>query len=725
MSLLRPARHHLRSTIALTAKKPSYAAGFRAAIATILPLVLAASFGSTAGTWLSLGGFNASLADRGGSYWTRAITMAALSFSCAIAAILGSIGGSHHVLVVPLTFLVALVASLLRVWGNGGASVGASTLSTFVIAIAFPASFAESLSRAGFIIAGGAWAMAVALTLWPLRPDRPARLAVAASWRALADYADEAVSELGRSQVSGTREYPVSLPVVRATLENARDVLAQIRQGRAGASARGDQLIVIAQGADQLFGHIVASVESIESIPRSERDPQVEAVILEGLRSIATTSRQIAEATEEEDQPQRIAVEFGGAPIMSQVESGLVSRADSGAFAALHYSHVATIFDRSAQYAGVAARTAAALNGRRSSDVPAPAVIEEPEERVPLMVHLRAIFSPGSLLFRYALRVAVVTSAAVLLAEVLGIKRGYWMTLTVIVILQPYTGITTQRALQRVLGTILGGILTAALGAVVHDPRAIMVVAFVFVTLCVALLPVNYVAFSMFLTPTFVLLAEASAGDWHLAGTRVLNTIIGGALAWIGSRILWPSPEASRMPGYMTASLRANRDYLTAVADRFDDRSEAAGAAIVNARRETGLAASNTDESFQRFLGEHSGPNEDLAAAMTFMTYSRRLIASIAALALARHAVEKPAGAVVQPALKRAAEVLDDLADSVETGEAPPPMPSFPQLSPEEKQSFPLLFARLERITRQLTTLHDSVARWNAPMDTESRPSRG
>jgi hypothetical protein len=100
---------------------------------------------------------------------------------------------------------------------------------------------------------------------------------------------------------------------------------------------------------------------------------------------------------------------------------------------------------------------------------------------------------------------------------------------------------------------------------------------------------------------------------------------------------------------------------------------------------------------------------------MTFMTYSRRLIASIAALALARHALDKPAGSAIQPALTKAAEVLDDLADSVENGNPPKPMPQLPQLSSEEKTAFPLLLARLERITRQLSTLHDAVERWSAP----------
>jgi len=34
--------------------------------------------------------------------------------------------------------------------------------------------------------------------------------------------------------------------------------------------------------------------------------------------------------------------------------------------------------------------------------------------------------------------------------------------------------------------------------------------------LSVTLLPLNYAAFLGLLTPTFVLLAEANAGDWHL-----------------------------------------------------------------------------------------------------------------------------------------------------------------------------------------------------------------
>lgn len=718
---LRRIQHTLKSTTQLAPVRPSYAAGFRAALSTIVPLLVATLFGSTAGSWLSIGGFNAALSDRGGSYRVRAATMAGLTLSCAIAIFLGTIGGNYSAAAIVLTFFVALVSSLMRVWGNGGASVGGSTLSTFVIAVAYPSAFGDALGRAGFLALGGLWAMLVALILWPLRPYRPARLAVSAAYNALSVYIDDVADEVDRTLLHKSRQLPAQIPVVRAALENTRIVLARLRRGRPGASRRGDQLIVLSEAADQIFGHIVGLAETIEAIPRSERDAHVEAGILEVLHGIAKSVRVLAANVEKEEDVETIEVKWNGVAIRERLAEFTPGNASS--VATVHYSHAATIFDRAAQYCEAAVNTAVALNGRSKrarQEIAVPRVSDQVDDPTPLRGHVRAILNPGSLLFRYAMRMAVVTAAAVAIAEAAGIKRGYWMTLTVIVILQPYTGVTSQRAAQRIIGTVLGGIITAALGALVHDPLAIMALAFIFVTCCVALLPVNYVAFSVFLTPTFVLLAEASAGDWHLAGTRVLNTLLGGTLAWLGSRLLWPSPEASRLPGHMAESLRANKAYLDRVIENFGDRSDAAGRAILNARRATGLTASNTDESFQRYLGEHSGRTDDLSSAMTFTTYMRRVTASIAALSLVRHGAERPPAEILFPFGQTASQELEQLAEAVEESRTPNPMPEIPVLIGEDRQKYPLLSARIERLSRQLATIHDAVERFTSPLSSRT-----
>jgi uncharacterized membrane protein YccC len=656
---------------------------------------------------MSLGGFNVALSDRGGPYRVRAATMGAVTIACALSVMLGTLASEHVAIAVPLTFVVALAASLARVWGLAGASVGGAALATYVIALAFPpTSMSEVLTRPAFEIVGGLLAMAIALVLWPLQPYKPARLAVGAGYRALGDYA-ESVAQHIEAEAAGVRsELPAGSPAVRTALEEARAALTQGRRGRPGTSAREERLVVLEEVTDQLFGHVVAVADTVDSIRRDARLLEADGAIAGAIHGLIASVRLLANAVEAEEDAPAVAITWSGAQLRAELPQPGGANADT---TIEQYRHAAGILDRAAQYAGVAAQTVAALNeGHAPEPTVREPVTEEIEEHVSPLATLRAVLAPDSVILRYALRVAVVTTLAVVLGELLHIKRGYWMTITAIVILQPYTGITTQRALQRVIGTVVGALITAALGALFHDPRAILVLSFIFAAACVALLPVNYAAFSVFLTPTFVLLAEASAGDWHLAGTRVLNTLLGGALALLGSRLLWPSPESSRLPGYLAASLRGNRDYLRSVVELYDDRSEQSSATIRGARRRIGLATVNAEESFQRLLGEFTGKQGDLSPVLTLLTYTRRLTASIAALALTRHTAPGTSSAALHPFLGTATLVLDDLAESIVDGRPPAPLPAPAEV---DERTALIVRARVDRLARQLRLLHDAVAR--------------
>jgi uncharacterized membrane protein YccC len=701
--------HTVRAATSLASARPAYAAGLRAAIVTVIPLVADLVLKTGGGTWMSLGGFNVALSDRGGPYRIRAATMGAVTICCALAAMLGTLASEHVAVAIPLTFAVALAASLARVWGLAGASVGGAALATYVIALAFPpTSASEVLTRPAFEIAGGLMAMAFALVLWPLQPYKPARLAVGAGYRALGNYA-ESVAQHIEAEAAGVRsELPAGSAAVRAALEEARVALTQARRGRPGTSGREERLVVLEEVADQLFGHVVAVADTVDSIRRESRLLEADGATAGAIHGLIASVRLLARAVVAEEDAPAVAITWSGA----QLRDALPPFDGSNDTTIEQYRHAAGILDRAAQYAGVAAQTVAALNeGHAPEPTVREPVTEELEEHVSPLATLRSVLAPDSIILRYALRVAVVTTVAVVLAQALHIKRGYWMTITAIVILQPYTGITTQRALQRVVGTVVGALITAALGALFHDPRAILVLSFLFAAACVALLPVNYAAFSVFLTPTFVLLAEAGAGDWHLAGTRVVNTLLGGALALLGSRLLWPSPESSRLPGYLAASLRGNRDYLRSVVELYDDRSEQAGATIRGARRHIGLATVNAEESFQRLLGEFRGRSSDLSPVLTLLTYTRRLTASIAALALTRHTTPGTSSAVLVPFLGTATHVLDDLAESIIDKRPPAPLPAPAE---PDQQTALIVRARMDRLARQIRLLHDAVARWSS-----------
>ena len=706
------ALHTFRTATTMSAARPAYAAGIRASLATVVPLAIGQYLGHAgAATWMSLGGFNGALSDKGGSYRARAQTMSALLFTGATAAALGTLAHGQLLPQLIITFLVAFVCCLLRVWGNPGISVGSASLTVYVVALAIPAEQASDVwIRAGYVVLGGLWAMAIALVVWPLRPYRPARIAVSNCYSALATYVEYVVASVEAQQ---TTEWPVattSTPIatVRTALEEAGAVLVQLRRGRPGKVDRGERLLILAESADQIFAHVVALGETLRGAVRNDRLHEKSIELVEAL---AATARAIATGVLVERHASPVVdVTWSGEPLRALIREMPAGSVDP------HYEQAAVILDRAAQFASSATVTLDALNsGKESSDlaggrpVRATAAEDIPDDHA-WWDTFRVLLSPGSLILRFALRVAVVTTIAVGLTQVLELKRGYWLTITVIVILQPYTGVTLTRAVQRVLGTVIGGLLAAGLGAYFHDQRAILVLATVFVACCVALLPMNYAAFSVFLTPTFVLLAEASAGDWSLAETRVINTLRGGALALVGARLLWPSPERDRFPAYGAAALRANAAYLDVAIERFEDRSASASDAMRAARRAAGLATVNAEESLQRALTEAHGDERPLAPALTCLAYTRRFTASVAALAIARHAADGTTRDTLIPVRNLLEPVLEDLASSLESGRLPQTLPKVDASLTQAPMSV-VVKARVDRLARQVKTLHDAVAR--------------
>ena len=706
------AARNVRAATVVAPVRPAYAAGFRAALATVVPLLAAQALRLTGGTWMSLAGFSGAIVDKGGAYATRAAAIAALTGFGAVAVLVGAVASHQLAIAVVLTFIVALICALGRAWGNTGAAVGGSVLNMYVISLAYPAaSLASAVGRSGYAIAGGAWAALVALLLWPVRPYRPARLALSDTLRKLADYVDRVATPLESGRV-GDDALPAGSLTVRAALEHARAVLAAIRRGR-GESGRGERLLVLSQTADQMFGNLIALVETIEALAPEARDARQQERIVTALRDVTRVLRELADRVEEEKQTGTTTVRFSGAPLRERLTLPAEGTVDAptpppaSADAEAHYAHAAALLDRIAVFANVAVANVAALDGAHPLVATTSLETEEVTEPRALLAPLRSVLALDSLVLRHALRVAIVTAAAVWLAGALHLPRGYWVTVTAVIILQPYTGATTQRAVQRVIGTVLGGILTAGLGALFHDIRAILVLSFIFAAVSVALLPVNYTAFAIFLTPTFVLLAEASAGDWHLATVRVINTLLGGALALLGARLLWPAPEWRRLPTYLAAALRANRDYLQTVVRSFPDRSDAAGEAMRTRRRDAALAAINAEESFQRLLAEHGGKSEVLAPVMTFLTYVRRFTVSVAALAVSRHAVEPSTATMLEEFAATAAARLDGAAARLASDEPdqPPPAVSWRPGTLASATVDPIVRARLTRLGRQLEVL--------------------
>jgi len=692
-------RGYLRDALRFAPGRPAVALGLRCALATMGPLVIGHALLPRAQTWACVAGFLVSLNDKGGSYRARARAMAGVAVGGAAAAAVAAL--APPALAPPLMLAWAILCGLAGAWGPAAASAGSASAVLFAISLATPAaSAAIGLERGLWVAAGGAWAMLLGLLLWPVRVYKPSRRALAHCLRLLSDHADElarlapeAGSAVWQTRVQGGHR------AIREALEVAAAVLAATRRGR-GETGRGERLLVVLQTADHVFGALVALEDVVETARRAGLGSHALVETQRTVAGAAGTLRTLADRVVLEGRlPPWPPLTWDPAALRAVAVAPVAQRAQ--------LRHAAEILGRLRIALESAAETIDTLHDQRP--LPSAVVIPPPALRPPLAEPLREHLALDSVVLRHALRLGVAAGAAVALTTALGLPRGYWVTVTVIVLLQPYAPATVTKGLQRIGGTVLGGIAAALIATALRDPRAIMVVAFVLAGLSAAVLQINYGLYSLLLTPTFVLLAEVSAGDWHLATVRVMNTLLGGALAFTASWMLWPSRERERFPAHAAAAIAALRGHAAAVVDTIVTGAPPPAHALAAARRRFGVAVNNAETSLQRLFAESRAHPDALEPAMTMLLYLRRVSASLTALASTRTLTPQTAGAALRPFVTRVDAVLADLEAAVRGGRPPAPLPALDD--PALDAIDPVLAARRARLVEQLDVLHQAVAR--------------
>jgi uncharacterized membrane protein YccC len=151
--------------------KSSVVTGIRTTAAVVVPLAIGQLAGDAElAMMVGIGGLNVSLADIGGPYRMKAVTMGVATISVAAAACLGTIVGQSLWLSLPLMFLLASAAGFAGLYGNAAAKVSFLSLILFILMVNMPAGVAEAAERCLAVGGGGLWAMVLSLWLWPLHP---------------------------------------------------------------------------------------------------------------------------------------------------------------------------------------------------------------------------------------------------------------------------------------------------------------------------------------------------------------------------------------------------------------------------------------------------------------------------------------------------------------------------------------------------------------------------
>ncbi len=295
--------------------------------------------------------------------------------------------------------------------------------------------------------------------------------------------------------------------------------------------------------------------------------------------------------------------------------------------------------------------------------------------RRPLLA-LRANLSLESTACRHAIRLAVMLGVATALSRLADLPHGYWVGLTVLVVLKPDFTATFSRGVARLAGTIVGaGLATLYVAGLRPGPPQLIAGIVVVAFLAYTLLRVNYAVFAVCMTAVIaMLLAVVGLPELTAVRDRIGDTAIGGALALV-AYAAWPTWERTEVPQRLAELLATQNTYLQEVLAAYVDPAEhdpeALRGALVTAR----LARSNAEASIDRWMAEPARHRAAPETALGVLAAAQRN----AGAALALHAHLPHAARRCRPALAALARQLDQastaLADAVRTGSRPAGLP--------------------------------------------------
>jgi len=639
----------MRLATGLDLRAISIIEGLRAGLAAALPVAASVWLHQPLLSLAALGALLTCICDPGGNARRRLPVL--VGFVAAGALLLGGFGWVRGWGIAPTVALAApalFCSGFLRAWGAATQALGNLLAVVLLLGTDDPLPWRIAVEVGVLFAAGGVWALLLTLFFWRIHPFGPARRSVADVWDALAGHA-RMLQRLLETEMAGQdlvasaweAQARAGRGAVRAAIERARDTLMDTAEARGGVSGPAAQNMIRLEAAEQVFALMIALSDFWEGAPARLRPAGI--LLLRRLRALL---RVMADATEREQVARQPRLERTIAAV------GRAGAADAQ-------------LERLAR--GLAEKFRVALKLVDPAQY-LPGSGLQGDAGIPLRQRIlgpaQASFSRGSATLRHAVRVSVVVTLA--LAGTL-LRHGpytHWLTITLVLVMQPFFATTWQRTLERVGGTLFGGVVAAVLSAVLHSRMHMAGLLPVLGALALAVRQVSYAVYIAVYTPVVILLVEQIRpleDQTQIALARAGFTVMGGLIAVAANMLLWPSWEPEQVRRDLLHTIAAHAGYAQAVLS-------GGGADPGPARRLAGLASNNLEATLQRAMHEpRRGQRDRLQAVLVADAALRRIAGRLAALSV------DPAGACAAAPATRdwVIETLQALAEGRPTRDRP------------------------------------------------------
>lgn len=646
------------------------AEGVRMTAGILIPAFAMSFFGKVGiGILISLGALCVSITDSPGPVHHRRNAMsaciAAVFLVCTITNLV------NHSTVITAIFLgvASLFFSMLGVFGVRPSSLGIAALLVLILNIdsSVQTSHVPVLLHAALMAIGGLWYMSFSLLLYKLRPFKLVQQALGDFIESIAEYF-RSRAQLYEKDVVYDDAYTNLLQqqaVVQQKQALIRELLLKSQAAVKESTPAGRLLLVIFTDISDLFERIITSYQRYSLLHNFFDDTglldRINQVIIQAADQLhdigiaVKAGRPAGNTALLEKQVEELCKDF------EAMQSAQLDASNIDLFIGLRRTvdnlrditrRLRTIHDYLSK--GITEKIPRRLHNQEYLDQfihRQPITLEELTNNLTLK----------SDVFRHSLRITIALLTGYLAAIVFTIGHGYWILLTILVILKPAYSLTKKRNTDRIIGTVAGAVIGLIILSLVKDSTALLVIMVLFMAANYSFMRTNYMLSVLLMTPYLLLFFHLLQPNQfqQLLTDRLIDTVIGSVIAFAASAWLFPTWERSKIvPLLISTAQQVKQYFVTATAGIIGDDLPMAPRL---ARKETFVALANLSDAFNRMLSEPKNQQKNTEEIQRLVVLFHMLVSYIATLSY--HKKNESAATLLQ--LKEASVELQKVFDRV------------------------------------------------------------
>ncbi len=585
------------------------------------------------GLTLSLGALCASIADSPGPWLHRKNGMFYTNILIFFTALLTAFINANLYLVALTIFILCFIYSMFHVYGARAASVGTAALLIMVLNITPGKTALKPFEHSFTILGGGIWYFLLSALFSKLQPYHYAQQTLG-----------ESISEVGKYMRLRARFYDNKISVddnfkalvtqqvkVNELQDNVRDALFKTRELVNESTDAGRLMVKIFVDMVDLFEQTMATQNNYKAIRKRFAGSDILGAFAENITKIADQIEYIGFCLVHQQKPEKHFLTIDDLSALKAKIDEFEKDGPSALILKKILINLRIIYKKTNDVVSYFDKETDELKSGSS-----------PSELSRFVNHqsfdwkiFRNNLNFNSSVFKYSLRIAVVCLIGFFIGKMFALgHHSYWIILTILVIMKPGFSSTKTRNYERVVGTLIGGVAGALIIMFIKDETARFVLLIIFMLTTYSIIRIKYIIGVMFLTPFILILfsfVNPTDSANMIVSERVIDTLIGSALAFVSSYILFPDWESNQLRSYFPKMLKANLNYL----EHIVLRQSLIPVGVMDfklARKEVYVNTANLAGAFQRMMQEPKSKQHQIKEVHNFVVLNHILSSYLANL---------------------------------------------------------------------------------------------